>query len=133
DRLSRVEGLEERKLLPVLVDQLGETAKDTLAVLRRAPRPDAGREHRTCTANGTVDVGRVAGSDVGERLAGRGVDARQGLRADGRDIRAVDERLGPDARERAVERRAHGEPPPVSAGRSRPSPAPAPGRPALRP
>src|SRR5581483_7934734 len=113
NRLAHVERLEERELVAVLANELGEADEDALALLRREPRPDARLERLPRSADGAVDVLDVARRDGGDHAAGAGAYAVERLARGGVDVGAVDEglRADRDAGQRVVDGRGHGAPP----------------------
>ena len=75
DRLAGVERLQPRQLCVALAQQVGGAAQDAAALDRLQPRP--GRLRRARRLDGELDdVGR-RGVELGDRLAGRGIDDRE--------------------------------------------------------
>ena len=101
DRLAALERVEERELLEVRLEQVGEAEEDLLALGRGAPRPAPVVECPARRPDRGIDVGRAARRDrrdrpargrvLGhERLARRGVlelPVDECLRAEGRKCR----------------------------------------------
>ena len=95
DRLARLERVEQRQLLGVRLDQVGEAQQHGLALGGGAARPAAVVEGAAGGGDREVDVGGVARGDRGQRPAGRGVLGRESLAAEGGPESAVDEGVGP--------------------------------------
>ena len=83
DGLAHVEGLEQRQLGRMLLDQRREPLQRLLALLRREARPDAGLEGGAGAGDGGLDVRRVAGRDLPENAPVDRADAVEGLAAGG--------------------------------------------------
>jgi ParB family chromosome partitioning protein len=98
DRLARLERVELRELLEVRLDQVREAEHDDLALGGGAARPAAVLERRPSGRHRGVDVGGVAGRDLGQRPARGGVLGGEAFAARGRTERAVDERVGTERR-----------------------------------
>ena len=105
DRLADVERLQERQLLAMLADELGEAQQDFLFPGRVGVAPDPALERAPRGTNRAVDIGRAAIGDIGEDLAVDRRDLGEGRAIRRRDISAVDEGAALD-----FERRGAGEP-----------------------
>ena len=66
DRLARLERVEQRELLGIGLDQVGQAKEDGLALGRGAARPAAVLEGSACGGHGEIDFGGVAGGDLGQ-------------------------------------------------------------------
>jgi len=113
DRLAHVERLEERELVTVLANELGEADENALPLFRCEPRPDTRLECRARTAHGAVDVLHIACRNRRDHASGAGADAVERLPRGRVDVHAVDEglRANRDAGEHVVDGRGHGAPP----------------------
>ena len=90
DRLADVAHLELGQLLAVGDERVGERVQQARALGRRRPAPVA-LERGARGLDGSVDVGLGAHRDLGQRLAGRGLDELLQLAAGGLRRLAVDE------------------------------------------
>ncbi len=90
DRLADVPHLELRQLLAVGDERVGERVQQTGALGRRRPAPVA-LERRARRLDCSVDVGLGAHRDLGQRLAGRGLDELPQVAAGSLRRLAVDE------------------------------------------
>ena len=83
DHLADVERLEQRELLGVLADELGEAQQHRLLPLRVGVAPDAALEGGPRRLHRPIDVGLAAVGDMGEDLAVDRRDAREGRAVEG--------------------------------------------------
>ena len=100
DRLARLERLDQRQLLGVRLDQVGQAQEDGLALGGGAARPAAVVEGSPGGGYGEVDVRGVAGGDVGQHLSGRRIFRREALAAEPRPEGAFDECVSTERRHR---------------------------------
>ena len=91
NRLSHVERFEQRELVGVFLDQLGELHQDALARFGRLIRPQAGFERRTRRFHRAVDVLGIPRCDPRQEAPIDGGDIVEGLAAGGRNKAPADE------------------------------------------
>src|SRR5699024_2657197 len=88
------EGFQLGEVLAVLLEQSGQAQQDRAAVARLHPTPVPGLEGGAGGGDRPVHVAGVAGGDVGEVLAGGGVQGGEGLAAERGDELAADIGVG---------------------------------------
>src|SRR5262245_10040915 len=81
DGLATLEAFDDRELVLVAADQLGELDHRLLAPGRMQPRPGPGLEGFSRLADGQIDICLRAGRDPIEQLAGSRVDRLEGCPA----------------------------------------------------
>ena len=94
DRLARLERVDQRQLLGVLLDQVGQAEHHGLALGGGAARPAAVVERAAAGGDGQVDIGGVAGGDLGQEPTGRRILRRESLAAQRGSEGTVDECFG---------------------------------------
>ena len=109
NRLAHVEGFEQRQLIGVFGDQLGEAHEHALARFGRLMAPASVLEGGAGGRDGKVDVGSIAGGDAGEQYPAHRRNAVEGLAAGGVHEFAADKGLVADGE-------AGGFRPPIDAG-----------------
>ena len=94
DGLAAVERLQRGQLLGVLLDEVGELEQQPAAVGGVHRRPRAGLQRLAGGLDGPVDVGGGRLGDLGDRLAGGGVDGVERAALGRIDPLVVDEQFG---------------------------------------
>ena len=89
--IATIEALEERELIGLALDQIGEPRDELAALGMGEARPASGLKGLARRPHRAVHIGLVCGSDLGEGLARRGIEHRQGLTGLRRHPLAVDE------------------------------------------